>query len=368
LTPRAALAPSTSPMPQMPKVPIRSIDSRLGEPSRPPVLPMRPSAPPTAPIAPAATTIGPAPTAPPVMAAPPAMFESRASDVPPTSSLTAAMLIPRPSSVHPPAATRATDPGGSAGGGDAIRERLAQFEVTSSATRAIATRVETEAKRAHTRLDTLEPRVAANESMLRDRLTQMETGLGAARKELEERVTQLSIAGPAARPESEGEGTGSLKTALATLRQTIAEHERQFEARRARVESVETRVAGLDPKLTELRRATESFDLRLLALERAQEALRVDVDQRLKAMESRLSEGPATGTRKAAAPEPELRRIKGVGPKYEKALREIGITTIAQVAAMGDEELARVAAQLSVPVDRVRKLGWPETARALLTE
>ena len=76
----------------------------------------------------------------------------------------------------------------------------------------------------------------------------------------------------------------------------------------------------------------------------------------------------AAPAKKAAAPEPELRRIKGIGPKYEKALREAGITTLAQVAAMTDDDLARIAGLLAVPVERVRKLGWPEAARALSTE
>ena len=334
--------------------------------------PMRPSTAPlaptvtgvmTAPLAPSATAIGVAPIGPPV---------DRASEMPPTSSLTAAMLIPRPSNVAP----APTTPGRSGDAGDPLRERLATVEVQSSATRSIATRIETEANRAHSRIDAIE-------SSVRDRVHQLGEAIDGARKAIEARIDEILSAGvrptmpmhvetaslEALAPENKGGDVAGLKTALATLRQTVAEHDRQFEARRARVESLETRVAAVegDPRVVELRRAVEGFDLRLRALERSQETLRSDVDARVTAMEARLAEASASVlAKKTVAPDPELRRIKGVGPKYEKALREIGITTIAQVAAMGDDELTRVAAQLSVPVERVRKLGWPDIARGLL--
>ncbi len=351
--PTPAAAPRTSSIPQrpfpaasvttgtMPKVAPRLSDPalRATDPSRPPVLPLRP----------AATTIGARPSAPP--AAP-----ERPSDIPPTSSLTAAMLIPRPSSAPP--AGRPSDPGGS----DPLRERLAQVEIQSAASRSIAMRIEGEAVRANTRLDALDPRLTTLESSLRERIAQLETQLESATQSL-----QKALEAPRAAPTEDTSELGTLKTAIATLRQSVGEHDRQFEARRARVESLETRVTAVegDPRLVEVRRATESFDLRIVAVERAQEALRADVDARLRAIESRLAEAPA---KKAAAPEPEIRRIKGVGPKYEKALRELGITTIAQVAAMGDDDLARVASTLAVPVERIRKLGWPDLARALLAE
>lgn len=328
----------------VPRMPARPSDPglRITDPARPPILPTR-----------TATAAAPPPS-------------ERASDVPPTSSLTAAMLIPRPSQ-PPPLAGRASDPGPS-GSGDPLRERLAQVEVQSAATRSIASRVEAEASRAHARLDAIDPRVGALESSLRDRVAQLEASLDAARRTLESRVEQV-LAG--ARPASSEEpaDAGSLKTALATMRHTLAEHERLFEARRARLESLDARVATVegDARLVELRRATESFDLRLVALERAQDALRGEVDARLRAIEARLTEGPATtGAKKSAPAEAELRRVKGLGPKYEKALRELGITTLAQVAAWTDEDLARVSVALAVPTEKLRKLGWPEIARALL--
>jgi len=230
-------------------------------------------------------------------------------------------------------------------------------------------RIEGEAVRANTRLDALDPRVGSLEAALEGRAAKLEGALESTRMALEARVDQVSSAGTRASPAEDASELGAIKTALATLRQHIGEHDRQFDARRTRVESLETRVASVesDPRLLELRRATEGFDLRIVAIERAQEALRSDVSARLAAIEARLNEGPTTGTmKKASAPEPELRRIKGVGPKYEKALRDLGITTLAQIAAMSDDDLTRIATALSVPVERIRKLGWPEIARTLL--
>lgn len=283
----------------------------------------------------------------------------RPSDLPPGSGLTAAMLIPRPS--QPALAGRPTDP---AAAPDPLRERLAQVEVQSAATRSIAARVETEAARAHQRLDAADARVATLETTTKERLGAIEGALDESRRSLETRLAELGERPTAPMLEDPGE-IATLRTAVGTLRAQLGEHDRQFEARRARVESVESRLAALDPRLVDLRRAVEGFDLRLVALERAQEALRADVDARLRALEASAAAAPA---KKAAAPEPELRRIKGIGPKYEKALREAGITTLAQVAAMTDDDLARIAGLLAVPVERVRKLGWPEAARALSTE
>jgi predicted flap endonuclease-1-like 5' DNA nuclease len=297
----------------------------------------------------------------------------------------ATMLIPRPSSA-PPALGRVSDPGG-----DPLRERLALVEVQSAATRSIANRLESEAHRAHARLDALEPRLGSTETALREALVKLEQSSEAARQSLELRVTQVEMvsrsgppapAAPAPTPSSSAETAelaGPLRTALATIRQELAEHERKFEARRARIESLESRLGMLevDARLIELRRMTEGFDLRIAAIERDHASAQADLDRKLREMIGEMEERVAARIAQAAikeppaakkAAEPELRKIKGVGPKYVKALGELGITTLAAVAALTDADLARIATHLSMPVEKLKKLGWVETARALSAE
>jgi predicted flap endonuclease-1-like 5' DNA nuclease len=412
-----------APIPSASPPPLRS--SQL---SRPSVEPARPAAETVAarpPILPSATRFGPTPSAPPppmqaapsVVSAPAAPAAAPAPTLaavaterissfpnePASGPILATMLIPRPSSL-PPALNRPADPNG-----DPLRERLALVEVQSAASRSIAQRIESQANRAHTRLDALEPRVASNEANLKEALTRIEQAHEATRQSLELRVTQVElVARPGAPPAQPAAPTPSaaaaeatelaapLRTALATIRQELAEHERKFEARRARIESLESRLGILevDARLIELRRMTEGFDLRIARIERDHANAQADLDGKVRGligeMEERIAarvlaaaEERAAQDRAAAeaakqepakkepAPkkaESELKKIKGVSPKYQKALTELGITTVAAVAALADDDLARIAARLSMSVEKVKKLGWVETARALAPE
>ncbi len=376
------MPPAPAPLPPpLPSSPLSSPPQELTA-ARPPLLPT-------------ATRFGPAPSAPPpaplaapvVQAAAQPESTSAIPPEPPNGPAVAAMLIPRPSA-PPPALGRVSDPGA-----EPLRERIAKVEVHSAATRSIASRIEGDANRANARLDQLEPRLADAESSLRDALTAAEA--------LEVRVAHVEvlprsvapapsptvIAAPAAPAVDATEIAGPLKTTLATIRQELGEHARRFEARRARIESFEARLGAVesDARLVELRRMTEGFDLRIARIERDHASAQADLDRKLASMlgemEERL-EGRLDAALKEAAlreaalkeaapkkpTESELRKIKGVGPKYQKALTELGITTIAAVAALSDPDLARIAAHLSMPVDKLKKLRWVETARALSGE
>lgn len=86
---------------------------------------------------------------------------------------------------------------------------------------------------------------------------------------------------------------------------------------------------------------------------------------------------PAAGvpaTTPAAEPAPaapaasggdDLTRIKGLGPKLAATLRDMGVTTFAQVAAWDDAEIDRVDAQLGRFQGRIRRDDWVGQARLL---
>jgi predicted flap endonuclease-1-like 5' DNA nuclease len=61
----------------------------------------------------------------------------------------------------------------------------------------------------------------------------------------------------------------------------------------------------------------------------------------------------------------DLTRIKGLGPKLSVRLRELGVTSFAQIAAWDDAELARIDGQLGTFAGRPARDAWVEQARFL---
>jgi predicted flap endonuclease-1-like 5' DNA nuclease len=64
-------------------------------------------------------------------------------------------------------------------------------------------------------------------------------------------------------------------------------------------------------------------------------------------------------------PGDDLKRIKGVGPKLEKLLNGLGVTSYSQIAAWDDDEIDRIDAQLGAFAGRIRRDDWPTQARYL---
>jgi predicted flap endonuclease-1-like 5' DNA nuclease len=74
-----------------------------------------------------------------------------------------------------------------------------------------------------------------------------------------------------------------------------------------------------------------------------------------------LAEGPPP----AADEGDDLTRIKGLGPKISTALRALGVTRYAEIAAWTDEDVARIDAQLGAFAGRATRDNWIEQAKLL---
>lgn len=61
----------------------------------------------------------------------------------------------------------------------------------------------------------------------------------------------------------------------------------------------------------------------------------------------------------------DLTRIKGLGPKISTALRALGVTRYAQIAAWTDADVARIDAQLGAFAGRATRDNWIEQSRLL---
>ena len=62
----------------------------------------------------------------------------------------------------------------------------------------------------------------------------------------------------------------------------------------------------------------------------------------------------------------DLRRIKGVGPKYERALHAADVHTYRQIAAWSEDDLENIARRIGTRPERILRAGWIESARALM--
>ena len=67
-------------------------------------------------------------------------------------------------------------------------------------------------------------------------------------------------------------------------------------------------------------------------------------------------------------PADDLKRIAGIGPGFERALHEHGVTSFAQIANWTLEDVERVSRQLHTPPARIMRGGWIERARELAGE
>ncbi|HEY3497306.1 MAG TPA: hypothetical protein VGK73_21565 [Polyangiaceae bacterium] len=68
---------------------------------------------------------------------------------------------------------------------------------------------------------------------------------------------------------------------------------------------------------------------------------------------------PATG-------DGDLKVVRGIGPKFEKALKAEGITSVRQIAEWTDAEIEAVAGRLGIRAERIRKDDWVGGAKRAL--
>jgi predicted flap endonuclease-1-like 5' DNA nuclease len=60
----------------------------------------------------------------------------------------------------------------------------------------------------------------------------------------------------------------------------------------------------------------------------------------------------------------ELLSIRGIGPKYARILSALGVSTIAALAALRDDDVNRIEQQLRIRNGRIRRERWVEQAQS----
>lgn len=88
------------------------------------------------------------------------------------------------------------------------------------------------------------------------------------------------------------------------------------------------------------------------------------------ALRARISELEAALAAASASPPlaglPSIRQIRGIGPAFERGLQGVGISTVAQVAALSADEIERIAPLIKARPDRILRDDWVGQAKRLL--
>lgn len=61
-----------------------------------------------------------------------------------------------------------------------------------------------------------------------------------------------------------------------------------------------------------------------------------------------------------------LKRIRGIGPRIERRLNDIGITTYSQIAKFNEVEIYFISQNIGLDPNRIMQNHWVENARELL--
>jgi predicted flap endonuclease-1-like 5' DNA nuclease len=118
------------------------------------------------------------------------------------------------------------------------------------------------------------------------------------------------------------------------------------ELRRHAAEEHQAALAGLRARLTELE------DEKNLHVSRLEQAL------------ASAHSAPLTPVR-SPKPPVGLRRIRGIGPAFQRALEELEVTRVQQVAAWSDADVAAFADKLRIRAERIYKDDWVGQAQQL---
>jgi predicted flap endonuclease-1-like 5' DNA nuclease len=141
---------------------------------------------------------------------------------------------------------------------------------------------------------------------------------------------------------------------------------RQFEPHAAREAELRGKLAELEAENANLQTAETARQTEEIADKNARirelESALAARDDKIRQLERDLADGLAWGE----SPVPDdLKRIRGIGAGFERALIEIGVTKLSQIASWTPEDVARIAARLKVRPERILRDGWVESARRL---
>jgi predicted flap endonuclease-1-like 5' DNA nuclease len=176
------------------------------------------------------------------------------------------------------------------------------------------------------------------------------------------------------------------------LQAEIAKRDREIEQQKqqlhqlqqveAEVEQRGRKIDEQEQQLQRLRKEIGERDQRIEQQKRQLQQLRAQIQERARAAEADAAKGrhqgeqrmgtvqqlrlPATASfRDAPKGEDDLKRIRGIGPRFERAPKENGIGRYQQIATWGPAEIEEIAGKIGVNAKRIVRDKWVQRAREL---
>jgi predicted flap endonuclease-1-like 5' DNA nuclease len=150
------------------------------------------------------------------------------------------------------------------------------------------------------------------------------------------------------------------KAALLELQEQLEILRRALSARDTELRTVlGQRDAGL-LELDSLRQKLASRELSVKELEFAA----LSRDARIRELEKELE----SARQQAAKAGDDLKRIRGIGPAFERELKRLGVHSFAQIAAWTPDELEKIAKKIKAKPERIRRDDWIARAAELAAE
>lgn len=170
-----------------------------------------------------------------------------------------------------------------------------------------------------------------------------------------------------------------LRRELRAIKTLQNKHERELVALRARAEIFEEQILNVtsaakgaaqsaadQPLLRKVALLEDRTVIQQSAISEAHAtnaARFADLSQRVEAIEVSWARRSVSSAGVSAVN--DLKRIKGIGPKFEMLLHDAGVTTFEQISAWSDEDVARVAEQVGTTPSRIERDGWIQSAKKL---
>ena len=134
----------------------------------------------------------------------------------------------------------------------------------------------------------------------------------------------------------------------------ISELKRSLEVQKKLALAAEARLSQVEARAAAAEERARAADERALA-----------ADERARAADERAAGLELRAPSAAAAQPDDLKRIKGIGPAFERKLRALGATSYAHVAAWTADDIQRMADALGILPQRITRDGWIESAQKL---
>jgi predicted flap endonuclease-1-like 5' DNA nuclease len=175
-------------------------------------------------------------------------------------------------------------------------------------------------------------------------------------------MAPITIAPPAATPRAEGARVQELLSELMSARKELTEKSAELRKVVSERNTLRARVVRAERTTRELASASRAEAQLRTEFMDAHATSSASLRARVTELEAALA---AAKSEPVPIQQLGLRRIRGIGPAFERALLGLGITTVSQIAELSPEDIARLAPQIKANADRILRDDWVGQAREL---